>query len=202
MSGAFLIVEDEPLVAHSIARALGAHAPTHVARSLSQAQPYLERLSELAGVLLDLGLPDGSGLSFLAAVRARSKRLHVTVYTGRIDAALINAVYRLNGAFAVKPMGRGGVSEFVSRCREETHSGGEVLPADAVERFLTRVRLTEPQEEILRLSMQDVSAKDMAEQLSISEHAVKTRVRRLLRRTGHAKMRDLRREVRLSVSED
>lgn len=193
MAGGFLLVEDDAAVAKSMARLLSTHAPAHVARSLSEARPYLDRLDELVGVILDLGLPDGSGLSFLEALRMRSDRLHVTVLTGSVEAALINAACRLNASYAVKPMSADNLSAFLTRCLGERLA--PPVAAGSVEYFLLRFRLTRRQEEILRLSLLDLSAKDMASRLEISEHAVKTRVRRLLKRTGHRRLRDLRRAV-------
>ncbi|MTH62401.1 response regulator transcription factor [Paracoccus litorisediminis] len=78
-----LLVEDTPDLADGVSRYLGAsgHA-VDVAPSLADAKAALD-VAAYDVMLLDLGLPDGSGLTLLRALRARGERLPVVIATAR-----------------------------------------------------------------------------------------------------------------------
>lgn len=78
-----LVVEDDAVLGELMRRSL-AEAGHHIdcAASLSQAEHFW-RVQEFDAVLLDLNLPDGSGLQALRAARARGDRTPVLVLTAR-----------------------------------------------------------------------------------------------------------------------
>ncbi len=78
-----LCVEDEARLAESVARGLrqAAHA-VDVASSLAEARAKVA-LDEYDAVVLDLGLPDGSGLEFARELRQRGQRLPILMLTAR-----------------------------------------------------------------------------------------------------------------------
>ncbi len=76
-----LIVEDDEAIADAVAIALQREgASVEVARTLRQAGPKVEGM-EL--VILDLGLPDGSGFELLASLRGKCDAPRVIVLTSR-----------------------------------------------------------------------------------------------------------------------
>ncbi len=78
-----LLVEDDLLLSQTMLRSLtdaGHHVD--VARTLAEAQHFW-RVQEFDAVLLDLNLPDGSGLLALRAARSRGDRTPVLVLTAR-----------------------------------------------------------------------------------------------------------------------
>ncbi|VDC33876.1 response regulator transcription factor [Pseudogemmobacter humi] len=76
-----LLVEDMPDLADAVLRFLRSegHAVDHVADAAGADAALLT--GEYACVILDLGLPDGSGLAVLRAARARGDRVPVIVAT-------------------------------------------------------------------------------------------------------------------------
>ena len=78
-----LLVEDDPLLSQTVWRSL-TDAGHHVdmARTLAEAQHFWH-VQEFDAVLLDLNLPDGSGLLALRAARSRGDRTPVLVLTAR-----------------------------------------------------------------------------------------------------------------------
>lgn len=76
-----LLIEDNEDLARSLCRflSLQGHAVDHV-RELASAEAAL-RTGDFACVLLDLGLPDGSGLQILREMRARQDRTPVIITT-------------------------------------------------------------------------------------------------------------------------
>lgn len=78
-----LIVEDDPLIADSLIRCLGQSGNTVEAlASLSEARAALAH-SRFDLLLLDLGLPDGNGLTLLAELRKRGNSTPVLILTAR-----------------------------------------------------------------------------------------------------------------------
>jgi DNA-binding response OmpR family regulator len=78
-----LVVEDESALAASLAKGLrqAAHA-VDLAPTLAEARSRLA-MERYDGVLLDLGLPDGSGLALAREIRGRGDRVPILVLTAR-----------------------------------------------------------------------------------------------------------------------
>ncbi|GHB31965.1 response regulator [Salinicola rhizosphaerae] len=78
-----LVIEDDPLLSRSLSQAMSRHGYTVDAFSrLDQANGALKQ-SRFDLVLLDLGLPDGDGLSLLATLRDRHDATPVLILTAR-----------------------------------------------------------------------------------------------------------------------
>ena len=78
-----LIVEDDPLIAASLTQSLAPLGNTvEVFHRLSEARAALAH-SQFDLVVLDLGLPDGSGLALLAEIRNRGNATPVLILTAR-----------------------------------------------------------------------------------------------------------------------
>ena len=78
-----LVVEDESALAASLAKGLrqAAHA-VDLATTLAEARARMA-MERYDGVLLDLGLPDGSGLALAREIRGRGDRVPILVLTAR-----------------------------------------------------------------------------------------------------------------------
>ncbi len=80
-----LLVEDDPVLAKSVQLNLELESWTVLrAASLAEARA-LESNNRIDGVILDLGLPDGSGLGFLKELREKESRVPVLVLTAQTD---------------------------------------------------------------------------------------------------------------------
>lgn len=84
-----LIVEDDRRIASFLEKGLRAEGySTTTTTTAAEAAAYIEALAaELGLVLLDIGLPDGSGLEVLRTARGRSSTLPVLVLTARAEIA-------------------------------------------------------------------------------------------------------------------
>ena len=82
-----LIVEDDPRIASFLDKGLRAEGyVTTVATNAVEANAYSEALEgDLSLVLLDLGLPDGSGDSVLQRLRQRRSDVSIIILTARTD---------------------------------------------------------------------------------------------------------------------
>jgi len=82
-----LIVEDDPRIASFLDKGLRAEGyVTSVATNAVEANTYAEAMdADLNLVLLDLGLPDGSGTGVLQRIRQRQSDVPVIILTARSD---------------------------------------------------------------------------------------------------------------------
>jgi DNA-binding response OmpR family regulator len=100
-----LVVDDEPhigLVLRPFLEQLGYRVS--LARTLSEARAAL-RATPADGLLLDLHLPDGSGLDFLRDLRKQggTARLPVLVLTAEGEDRILREARRLGAALVTKP---------------------------------------------------------------------------------------------------
>jgi len=80
-----LLVEDDPVLSKSVQLNLELEMWTVVrAASLTEARA-LEAAGPIDAVILDLGLPDGSGLTLLKELRERESRVPVIILTAQTD---------------------------------------------------------------------------------------------------------------------
>jgi DNA-binding NarL/FixJ family response regulator len=177
-----LIVEDHPMVQDSL-RALaveGFAGPlVDVAGSLADAvataaeggRPYL--------VLLDLGLPDSTGLDTLKRFRKAQPEPRVVVLAETEDAVLANASIR-GGASGFVP--KTHTRPMIAAALQLVAAGGLYLPAlSLAERRLPAPRsnaeLTERQIDVLRLIARGLRNREIGERLKITEDTVKQHAR-------------------------
>jgi CheY-like chemotaxis protein len=82
-SAIVLLVEDEPISSRLCVKLLSPWViPTRVAASVSAALKIIDGGVPVALACVDLGLPDGSGMHVVRALRARSPSVPILVVTG------------------------------------------------------------------------------------------------------------------------
>jgi len=101
-----LVVDDEPhigLVLRPFLEQLGYRVS--FARTLHEARSALHATPATDGLLLDLHLPDGSGIDFLRDLRKQSgtARLPVLVLTAEGEDRILREARRLGAALVTKP---------------------------------------------------------------------------------------------------
>jgi two-component system copper resistance phosphate regulon response regulator CusR len=121
-----LVVEDESALAQSLAKGLrqAAHA-VDLAPTLAEARTKLA-LEPYDAVVLDLGLPDGSGLTLAREIRGRGDRVTILVLTARDGVA--DRVAGLDAGaddYVVKPF---ALEEVLARLRALERRAPEFRP--------------------------------------------------------------------------
>jgi len=125
-----LVVEDERALAESLAKGLrqAAHA-VDVAGSLAAAREKLA-LEPYDAMVLDIGLPDGSGVALARELRGRGERLPILMLTARDTVA--DRVGGLDAGaddYVVKPF---ALEEVLARLRALERRAPEVRPHELV----------------------------------------------------------------------
>ena len=97
-----LVVEDDALTHTTLRRVL--ERAGHEVEAVGTVQTALGRLHGVDCIVLDLRLPDGSGLEVLRRVRESGSAVRVAVHTGCAEGAVIRRVKELNpDALFIKP---------------------------------------------------------------------------------------------------
>lgn len=108
-----LLVEDDQMLGPAIVDALGPHFRVDWVRTVADAEEVLAT-GNYSFVILDLGLPDGSGLDLLKRARAAGNMIPVLILTAR--SLLEDRLSGLNSGaddYLVKPF---DLEELIARC--------------------------------------------------------------------------------------
>jgi DNA-binding NarL/FixJ family response regulator len=179
-----VVVEDDPIVAAHVARGVDARdelALIGSAASLAEARALMDRDADL--VILDLGLPDGSGIDLIEALRARPGRqpkiLVLSVLAGAdgyllkdLDSLDIGrqAADALTGGAPLSP----SIAAYVLRHLRQQEARAKPEEADPV--------LSPREIELLQLLARGYSNKAAAAEFGISAHTIGDHVKSIYRK--------------------
>jgi signal transduction histidine kinase len=130
-SPAFLVVENDQAVAGVVCRRLERHGRARVASTINEARQAIEE-RPWSAVVVDVRLPDGSGLEWLASVRAMGVRTPALVLTAFDDIDVQSKAANLGARFSLKPWRHDLLDTFVAWAldgesqRVEQQRGGEL----------------------------------------------------------------------------
>ena len=190
----FLIVEPDADTAAILVRVCSEMRPSKVVTSLDEALSTIVARRTWCGVIMELELPDGSGLKLLERVRALHPFLPVLVLTGSTDPATINRVHVLRAEYHCKPTRRRALAGFLRLAVALERTKDERI-ARVIETDSGRFGLTSRESEILAAAVAGTPRKILAGQLGTTENTLKTQVRSLLRKCGHESLEELGRYV-------
>ena len=199
--GGFLIVEDEPTLARTLARTFGRHKPVEVVHDMASARAKLEESSDWTGVVLDLVLPDGYGLDLLAEIRKTQGALPVLVLTGELNRDVVNRVQTLRGEYVCKPASADNLNPFIQRSLAQERVD-DVAIGQRIEHLARQLKLTRRETELLTLSIDGLSRRELAESLGVAENTVKAQIRSLLKKSGARSLATLAQKVIKGAAHD
>lgn len=189
-----VLVEDDELVSRALARVVSREASVRTAATLAEARALVFSIPrhDLAGVVLDVHLPDGNGIQFAKELRVSSLTLPILVMTGDQQRTLSNDATALDARFVFKPVGSAELLVFV-------RSAVQALPARRLDTVLSEMEvrhgLTEREILILRMAAAGVPRTALATATGVSENTVKAQIKRLLHKCTAASLEALVRRV-------
>jgi two-component system response regulator DevR len=191
VSRTLLVVEDDAVFRAALVREIRAPLEALACGSVAETTRKLAELdAPLAGAILDLHLPDGSGLDVLKELRSRFPGIPVMVLTGWISADLINQTHALDADFVAKPHGRANMTRFLQEVLVDSCAAGRALHVEAT--VVARSHgLTRREHELLAVAISGVPRRKLAEALGVVEDTVKSLIRRILHKTGDESLVDL-----------
>ena len=175
-----LLVEDDAHIAKAfeiLVRELVdvVHAPTLAAATQTLGT------ARWAGLVIDILLPDGSGLDALAYAREHGYRGPALVYTAYYDPDEINRAYALGAKYLVKPGTADDLREFVIRALRRRRPA----PLDA---WMKRYKLTRTELGILQAAVDGRSRAQIVAERGNAPATTKTHIHNLLHKTGDSSL--------------
>ncbi len=200
-SARYLVVEDHPLVARALERFFARHGTVCVTGCLRDAvAAFFMEADRWDGVVIDLALPDGSGMDLLAEIRRRGRRVPALVLTGHIEDDHMRSAQFHQAFFLPKPTRESNLMAFVHWA--ERHHGERGRLRDVTGSLAVEHDLTAREAEVMLLSAKGLSRSAICERLGIESNTLKTQTRHLLRKTGHASIGSLVRAIHRRVFDE
>lgn len=190
----FLIVDSEPHIARALrstVEAIGSRAT--IAVTLRDARSAMAS-EQLTAVILEMLLPDGSGLDLLRTMRERHVQIPALVITSSLDPHIANRAHLLRASCVFKPDIVPNVCAFVERAIVATSDVSRRTVAAARE-VSASCGLTAREHDILELVALGVPRERLASELGISENTLKTLIRRVLQKCNESRIEALARAV-------
>lgn len=197
-----LAVDDHPLVRQGIAGLIGIQPDMTLVGEASNGRDAIQqfRLLHPDITLMDLQMPELSGIDALIAIRNENPSARVivlTTYAG--DSQILRALKAGAQAYLLKNTLH---NDLLATIRA-VHAGKKALSPEAsyqVAEHATDDALTPAEVNVLRLIAAGNANKQIADQLSITEETVKSRVKSILSKLGandrtHAAMIGLKRGI-------
>lgn len=197
-----LSVDDHPLVREGIAAVIGAQPDMELVGSASSGREAIESFRRLSPdvTLMDLKMPDMSGIEVITALRAEhpaARFIVVTTYPGDVQA--LQALRAGASGYLLKStLG----DELIDAIRA-VHAGKRRIPpeiANEIGQYAADDALTEREIEVLRRVATGQSNKQIAAELSVSESTIKAHIHSILAKLNasdrtHAVMIALKRGI-------
>jgi DNA-binding NarL/FixJ family response regulator len=190
--GWFLVVDDDADVVRVLARVLGRYGPTKTASTCTTALAMLD--DRLAGLIVDMGLPDGEGLTVLRAALGRRPSLPTLVLTGSDDPRYCHDAFALGAGYLRKPGTGREIEAFGRRAAGAARSrAGRV--GDTITRWALRHGLTPRETEIVTAAMDGADHARLAALGNVTVATIKTQVHGVLRKVGTNTLQKLVSEI-------
>jgi two-component system, NarL family, response regulator DevR len=189
-----MVLEDKPELRRSLARTISGPLVPVPCESIAEAEAALELDLPLAGAILDVQLPDGSGLDILRQIRLRWPLMPVLVMTGSRSATPALNAHMLDAIYLPKPVPPQNIRYFLQLVEAVAMTDDNAI-GRALARYAETNELPRQQVQLLACSLRGVQRKDLAATLGVSENTVKSQVRVLLAKTGEPNLDAVERKI-------
>jgi DNA-binding NarL/FixJ family response regulator len=181
-----LSVDDHPLLREGLAAVINHQADMRMVAQASTAREGIQQFREHQPdvTLMDLRLPDQSGIDAMIAIRSESPDARIVMLTTfEGDVEIQRALAAGARGYVLKNM---PPQELVDVVRQ-VHAGRKRIPPQVAVHLAEHVgdeSLTAREVEVLALVAQGNRNRDIAEQLRIAEETVKVHVKHLMEKLG------------------
>jgi DNA-binding NarL/FixJ family response regulator len=185
-----LVVEDEPLASVGIVRLANRAGRAFLAPTVAAAKRALAVIEHWGAFVIDLGLPDGSGMEVLAFAREVHLRTPALIVTGNISPEVVNAAFDLRAGCLAKPLESARLTRFFQEAAAR--------PAGSFDRVQETVRiwaaasaLSLGEADVLFKAANGASREEIAESRGASPLTVIDQERRIQEKLGDASFQDV-----------
>ena len=169
-----LVVDDHPLICQTVGSLLQTHFPSLEITTSTGANGVLQEVCRIpwAFVVLDISLPDQSGLHILKQARACCARVPIIIYSAYADRQFADRALRAGAIAYVSKENR--TSELVSLVRQ-------ILDGNKISRpICKRAALSVRERQVLTLLAKGMRRTEIAHELNISGQTVSAHQANLL----------------------
>lgn len=183
-----VVVEDHPMMVSALATALTRAGHEVVGTAASGAEAYdVVGATSPEAVVVDLGLPDESGIELTRRLLRRRGDLAVVIHTGTEDAVTLKDALEC-GARGVAYK-TGGVESLLTALSAAAAGGTYIAPelTSALRRTASpdaERRLSDREREVLTLVAEGNTNEEIADRLALSAETVRTHIRNAMRKLG------------------
>lgn len=181
---AFLVVEDVVVVRDSLVRALAAHGHVEAVGSCAMARQALKR-RRFDSLIVDIGLPDGSGFDLVQPARQKWPGIWVLVLTGLSNHAVVARAHELGVRYLLKPFELEQLRVHVEETRARRNAGDRRI-AVTLDRWTRAHALTESESELLALGVRGVPRENLATLRGVRKDTIRKQIQILIQKTGDA----------------
>jgi DNA-binding NarL/FixJ family response regulator len=183
-----LIADDHRLVAHGVRHALEGSGDIEVvgeAHSGSQVLPMINQ-TEPDVVLLDLRMPEMSGMACLDLIRQRFPRVKVVVLSGYADPETIESAFAHGAsAYIVKSVNPVDLPSALRQTLDESvYQGLQVFAGTPERTACDKLAITERELEMLKALARGLSNQAISKEFWVTEKTVKFHLSNIYRKLG------------------
>lgn len=182
----FLVVEDDHVVLRTYMRALERHGGVVSAEGIAAARATIAMVDQLVGAVLDVSLPDGSGIDLARELRGRWRDVPILLVSGAVDSRRLDGAHELEAAYLVKPVNARQLSRFAERAIERLRRETGLLDA-----WAERYGLTPAEIATLRLALDGLRRDEIAARRGVKPGTAKMQIHSILSRTGSGSLDEL-----------
>lgn len=182
----FLIAEDDALVGRALQRALAEHGHTELVTNIEDAYAALES-QYFTAVVVDVGLPDGSGMDLITVARSHDPGVSALVVSGGVDERSLAEAHHLGVHYLLKPIDTRQLGLFAVRMRSKVRQRGAKI-ATLIQRWTIEYDLTTAEAAVLELSAHGAPRGRLAELRGVAPSTVKKQVQVVITKTGDSSL--------------
>ena len=187
-----LIVDDHPVTRDGLRAALGTAEDLEIVGEAASGEDAVKAVGELTPdvVFMDVRMPGMSGIEATRAIRTEHPETRVVLFTvDESRASIAEAIQAGVSGYLLKDV---GVDELINAARLAVE-GKAVIHPSLTQAFIEEVQLVERKAEaplsrreieILQKVAYGATTKEVADQLGISPHTVKTHLERIFEKLG------------------
>ena len=186
----FLVVEDEPYLAQQLERITSLFGETVIVTTVKAADKALAAGTVRSALIIDVGLPDGSGLDLLARIRPAHPTTPAMLQTGRLDPELVNRAFDLRASYIVKPVLPERIERFARSAADVSNPASLAARIDQLVHVWTaQYGLSKAEADVLLRAALGADRDTIAEERQSSPLTIKKHVANLLKHTRDESLR-------------
>ncbi len=185
MSGplSFLVLEDDERVRRALARALQTHGRVDAVGTCAAARMAI-RARRFDAAVLDVHLPDGTGLDLVDPMRERNAAASVLVLTGSTDHEVIARVHAAKAAYLLKPFDVKQLAMLAQDARDRRDAAAR-RTALVLQQWTDDCELSAAEADLLALGAEGVAREEFSRIRDVKPDTIRKQIQSLLRKTGH-----------------